>query len=39
MSNSLDAGQDRHSVGPDLVPNCLKRFSADDKSCSSQGKS
>ena len=23
MSNSLDADQDRQSVGPDLGPNCL----------------
>ena len=26
MSNSLDPDQDRHSVGPDLVPNCLQRL-------------
>ena len=32
MSNSLDPDQDRHSVGPDLGPNCLQRSSADDKS-------
>ena len=32
VSNSLDPGQDRHYVGPDLGPNCLQRFSADDKS-------
>ena len=31
MSNSLDPDQDRHSVGPDLGPNCLQRLSADDK--------
>ena len=30
MSNSLDPDQDRHSVGPDLGPNCLQRLSADD---------
>ena len=30
-SNGLDPDQDRHSVGPDLVPNCLQRLSADDK--------
>ena len=24
MSNSLDPDQDRHSVGPDLGPNCLQ---------------
>ena len=30
MSNSLDADQARHSVGPDLGPNCLQRLSADD---------
>ena len=33
VSNSLDPDQDRHSVGPDLGPNCLLRLSADDKSC------
>ena len=32
VSDSLDPGQDRHSVGPDLGPNCLQRLSADDKS-------
>ena len=32
MSNSLDPDQDKHSVGPDLDPNCLQRLSADDKS-------
>ena len=31
VSNSLDPDQDRHSVGPDLNPNCLRRLSADDK--------
>ena len=31
MSNSLDPDQNRISVGPDLGPNCLQRFSADDK--------
>ena len=30
MSNGLDQGQDRHSVGHDLCPNCLQRLSADD---------
>ena len=30
MSNSLDLDQARHFVGPDLVPNCLQRLSADD---------
>ena len=38
MSNSLDPDQDRHSVGPDLDPNCLQRLSADDKSHRFQGK-
>ena len=33
VSNSLDPDQDRHSVGPDLGPNCLQRLSADDRSC------
>ena len=32
MSNSLDADQARHSVGPDLGPICLQRLSADDTS-------
>ena len=32
VSNSLDPDQDRHSVGPDLGPNCLQRLSTDDKS-------
>ena len=31
MSNSLDPYQDRHSVGPDLDPNCLQRLSAEEK--------
>ena len=30
MSNGLDPGQDRHSVGPDLGLSCLKRLSEDD---------
>ena len=30
--HSLDPDQDRHSVGPDLDPNCLLKLSADDKS-------
>ena len=33
-ASGLDADQDRHSVGPDLGPNCLQRLSADDKSYS-----
>ena len=32
MSNSLDPGQARHLVGPDLGPNCLQILSADDTS-------
>ena len=32
VSYSLDPDQVRHLVGPDLGPNCLLRFSADDKS-------
>ena len=31
VSNSLDPEQDRHSVGPDLGPNCLQGLSADEK--------
>ena len=39
VSNSLDPDQDRqndqdrHSVGPDLGPNCLQRLTADEKKC------
>ena len=32
MSNNLDPDLSRCSLGPDLGPNCLQRFSADDKS-------
>ena len=32
MSNSFDPDQDRHSVWPDLCPNCLQRLLADDTS-------
>ena len=32
MSNNLDPDQGRQNVGPDLDPNCLHRFPADDKS-------
>ena len=39
MSNSLDPDQDRPSVGPVLGLKCLKRLSADVKSCSKQGNS
>ena len=39
MSNSLEPDQDRHCVGPYLVPKCLERLSADDKSGRQQGKS
>ena len=31
VSNSLDPVKNRHSVGPDLGPNCLQRLSTDDK--------
>ena len=30
VSKSLDPDQARCSVGPDLVPNCLQKLSADD---------
>ena len=30
VSNSLDAEQARHFVGPDLGPNCLQKLSADN---------
>ena len=36
VSNRLDPDQDRHSVGPDLGPNCLQGLSADDTSTSRQ---
>ena len=29
MSNSLDPDQNRHSVDPDLGPNCLQMLSAE----------
>ena len=32
VSNSLDPDQAQHSVGPDLIPNCLQRLSADETS-------
>ena len=32
VSNSLDPDQAQHFVGPDLVPNCLQKLSADDTS-------
>ena len=31
LSNGLDPDQERRSVGPDLGPNCLQRFTADGK--------
>ena len=31
MANGTDPDQGRHSVGPDLGPNCLQKLSADDK--------
>ena len=32
MSNSFDPDQAQHFVGPDLVPKCLQKLSADDTS-------
>ena len=32
VSNSLDPGQARHFVGPDLGPNRLQKLTADDTS-------
>ena len=29
VSNSLEPDQAQHFAGPDLVPNCLQRLSAD----------
>ena len=37
VSDSLDPDQDRPSDGPDLSPNCLQRYSADEKSHRKQG--
>ena len=31
VSNRLDPDQARRFVGPDLGPNCLQRFSADER--------
>ena len=31
VSKGLDLDQNRHSVGPDLGPNCLQKLSADTK--------
>ena len=31
MPNSFDPDQGLHSVLPDLGPNCLKRYSSDNK--------
>ena len=36
MSKSLDLDHDRHSVCPDLGPNCLQRLSADNKVAASK---
>ena len=32
MSNNFGPDKARHSVGPDLGPNCLQMLSADDTS-------
>ena len=32
VSNSMEPDQGRHSVGPDLGPDCLQMLSSDDKS-------
>ena len=32
MSNSLDPGQARHYVGPDMVPNSLQKLSDNTSS-------
>ena len=32
VSNWLDPDQDRQNIGPDLDPNCLQKYSADDTS-------
>ena len=39
VSYILEPDQDRHSIGPDLDPNCFQRLSADDKSRCEQGRS
>ena len=36
VSKGWDPDQDRHSVGPDLGPNCLQRLSADNKVATSK---
>ena len=39
VSNSLEADQVWRFAGPDLDPNCLQRFSADDNSWNEREKS
>ena len=39
MSNGLDPDLDRHSVVPDLGPNCLQRLAVDNKHRRLQGRS
>ena len=39
VSNGSGPDQDRHSVGPDLGPNCSQRLSIHNKSHCQQGKS
>ena len=39
MCQTVDPDQDLHSDGRDLLPNCLQRVSADDKSRRWHGKS
>ena len=36
MSNCLGQYQDRHSIGPDLDPDCLLSLSADEKVAASK---
>ena len=36
MLKNLDQDQDRHSVGSDLGPNCLKRLPSDEKVAASK---
>ena len=39
VSNTLDPDQGRHSVGPDLGPNCLQMLSTNNKSRCEEGNS
>ena len=38
-ANCLDPDQDRHSVDPNLGPNCLQKLSVNDRSGRQEGNS